>query len=193
VAEGVNGPSLVAGSWWGVGALDDDGSVVALSDLQLVSPGDDRGPAPSWASVSTADGADASPPTATEAAAGPAGARACDLLAVDEIQAAIGGTWNQPMLDVFPSGQSSDCTWTSENGTRFSVSILPASSYDPDGWGADGPVDRLGEKAFRVSHGLDRRIGFVHGEFSVMLRIDYRRIDEARFADLARSAEARLP
>jgi hypothetical protein len=190
VPEGTDGPSLVAGSWWSVAALAGDGSIIAISDLRSVSPGSDPGPAPSWTKALPAASPAAGP---TGAPAHPVGARTCDLLTVDEIHGAIKGTWGQPSLDVYPSGTTSRCEWTSVNGSRFALTILAASTYDPAGWNADGTVPDLGEKAFKVSHGLDRRIGFLHGDYSVTLTIDYLKVDFEGFAALARIAEDRLP
>lgn len=189
VPEGVGGPSLAAGSWWSVGAFGTDGSLVALSDLRAVSPGGDRGPAPAWAAGAPA----ASTPAPAATASTPTGARACDLLTSDEIHAAIKGTWGEPALEVYPSGQNSRCDWTSEHGTHFSVSIMPASTFDPAGWAADGTVDDLGDESFFVHHGLDRQIAFRHGEFSVSLVITFLKVDMDGLAGLARIAESRLP
>ena len=64
----------------------------------------------------------------------------------------------------------------------LSIDVMPAAAYDPEGWGADGTVDRLGEQSYVVSHGWDRKIGFVHGERSVMITIDWTRVDLDAFA-----------
>lgn len=202
VPEGANGPSLRPGSWWSVTALTGDGSVLAVSDLRAVSPTDDRGPDPLWAAASTAtdaatgdavEGDTASTTPAPEAATapGPIAGRACDLLTADEIHDAIEGDWNEPKPTSL--GQAASwCDWTSVNGTLLSLTVGPADQYDPDGWGADETVAGLGDRAYRVNHGWDRRIGFVHGEYSVTMTIDYTRVDVSGFLRLAGSIDGRL-
>jgi hypothetical protein len=202
VPEGVGGPSLRPGSWWSVAALGSDGTVVAMSDLRAVSPADDRGPAPAWAADSSigasGEGAVAPATTAPVASpspasdAGPIGARACDLLTGDEITSAIKGQWEAPSLSTF-GRDASWCEWRSVRGSVLSVSIGPAKNYDPDGWGADETLDGLGERAYRVNHGWDRRIGFVHGAYSVMMTIDYTRVDVDGYRQLAGLIDGRLP
>ena len=199
VQEGVVGPSLRAGSWWSVAALSVDGMITAMSDLRAVSPAGDRGPAPAWMVASPLRGVSElgaaasarAAPAPPAAAAAPLGGRACDLLTTDEIGAAIKGTWGAPQVTSHGT-QSSWCEWTSANGTKLSVMIAPASHYDPTGWDADGAIDGLGAQAYRVDHGWDRRIGFVRGEFSVMLVIDFTRVDSEGFANLGRLVDSRL-
>lgn len=202
VPEGANGPSLRPGSWWSVTALSGDGSVLAVSDLRAVSPTADRGPDPLWAAGSTAtdaatgdavEGDAASAALAPKAAPspGPNGGRACDLLTADEIHDAVEGDWGEPRLT--PLGQAASwCEWTSVNGTLLSLEVGPADQYDPDGWGADETVAGLGDRAYRVNHGWDRRIGFVHGGYSVTVTIDYPRVDVAGFLRLAELIDGRL-
>jgi hypothetical protein len=207
VPEGANGPSLRPGSWWSVTALTSDGSVLAVSDLRAVSPTDDRGPDPLWAAGTSAavgatgdagegdavDGDATSAAPAPEAATdpGPSAGRACDLLTAAEIHDAVKGDWGEPRLT--PLGQTASwCEWTSVNGTLFSVEVGPADQYDPDGWGADETVAGLGDRAYRVNHGWDRRIGFVHGESNVTVTIDYTRVDVAGFLRLAGLIDGRL-
>jgi hypothetical protein len=201
VPEGTNGPSLRTGSWWSVTALADDGAVLAVSDLRAVSPTAERGPEPAWAGgpateAATGEGSesDGTPSAPTADAASPAkpiGGRACDLLTVDEIHAAIEGDWNEPDLSSFGPA-ASWCEWPSVNGTLLSLSVGPTDNYDPDGWGADETLDALGERGYRVNHGWDRRIGFVHGEYSVMMTIDYTKVDPAGYLHLAQSIDDRL-
>jgi len=202
VPEGANGPSLRPGSWWSVTALTGDGSVLAVSDLRAVSPTDDRGPDPLWATGSTAtdaatgdavEGDTASAAPAPEAASSPGSnaGRACDLLTADEIHDAVKGDWGEPKLTSL--GQAASwCEWTSVNGTLLSLEVGPADHYDPDGWGADETVAGLGDRAYRVNHGWDRRIGFVHGGYSVTVTIDYTRVDVAGFLRLAELIDGRL-
>jgi hypothetical protein len=189
VAEGQSGPTIVPGSRWSVAAFGGDGSLVALSDLRPVSPTDDPGPAPDWLAAPAAN------PAATPAAAqaSPAGEfDACDLFSADEITAAIDGTWGEPVL-AYADVIGGRCEWTSANGSILSIDVLPATAYDPEGWGADGTVEGLGEQSYIVSHGWDRRIGFVRGDRSVMLTIDWTRVDLEAFAAIARQIEERLP
>ena len=198
VPDGVGGPSLRPGSWWSVAALAEDGTITAMSDLRAVSPADDRGPAPASIEESpattpsgTASASASASPAATSGAAASLAGRACDLLTADEIGAAIKGSWGAPELTSFGT-QGSWCDWTSANGTVLSVMTAPASHYDPTGWDADGTIDDLGAEAFRVDHGWDRRIGFVRGEFSVMLVIDFTKVDAVEFVNLARLVDTRL-
>jgi hypothetical protein len=185
VTEGQSGPTIIPGTHWSVAALGADGSLLALSELRPVSPTNDPGPAPDWMGAPT--------PTAEVAEASPVGAfDACAMLSADEITAAIDGTWGTPELTPYPGGQFGHCQWTSKNRSILSIDVMPASAYDPDGWGADGTVTGLGEKSYVVSHGWDRRIGFTRGDRSVMLVIDWTRVDMKAFSDLARKIEARL-
>ena len=91
------------------------------------------------------------------------------------------------------TGVQGICTWTSANGTPLTLYVAPADQYDPDGWGADETLSGLGDQAYRVTKGWDRRIGFVSGDASVMLTIDYTKVDAEGFVDLARLVESRLP
>lgn len=191
VAEGQAGPTIIPGSVWSVAALGSDGSLLALSGLRSVSPTDDVGPAPDWLAAPAT--AHASGQGDAEAEAPPAGEiGVCDLLSADDITAVIEGTWGEPML-AYGSGLAGGCQWTSANGSILSIDVMPAATYDPEGWGADGTVDRLGERSYVVSHGWDRKIGFVHGERSVMITIDWTRVDLDAFASIAREVEKRLP
>jgi hypothetical protein len=191
VTEGQAGPTIIPGTFWSVAALGGDGSLLALSELRPVSPTDDAGPAPDWLAAPAPDAGTA--PAPEEAQASPAGEfDACDLLSADEITAAIDGTWGAPVL-AYGDALGGRCEWTSENGSILSIDLLPAATYDPEGWGADGTVDDLGERSYVVSHGWDRRIGFVRGERSVMLVIDWTRVDLEAFASIARVIEGRLP
>jgi hypothetical protein len=191
VTEGQAGPTIIPGTYWSVAALGGDGSLLALSELRPVSPSDDPGPAPDWLAAPAAAADTASTPA--QAQASPAGEfDACDLLSADEIAAAIDGTWGAPVL-AYGDVTSGRCEWTSENGSILSIDVLPAATYDPEGWGADGTVDNLGEQSYVVSHGWDRRIGFTRGQRSVMLVIDWTRVDLEAFASIARAIEGRLP
>ena len=187
VAEGQSGPAIVPGTVWSVAALRGDGSVLALSELRPVSPTEDPGPRADWlAAVPVA-------PVEAPAAAPPAGEfDACHLFSADEITAAIDGTWGTPELSDYGSGNGR-CEWTSGNGTVLAIDVMPADTYDPDGWGADGTVEGLGEQSYIVSHGWDRRIGFVRGGRSVTLSIDWTRVDLEAFVGIAREIEGRLP
>ena len=202
VPEGANGPSLRPGSWWSVTALAGDGSVLAVSDLRAVSPTDDGGPDSLWAVGSSAtdaatgdavegDAASAAPAPASATSPGPIAGRACDLLTTDEIHDAVEGDWGTPKLTSL--GQAASwCEWTSVNGTLLSLAIGPADQYSPDGWGADETVEGLGDRAYRVNHGWDRRLGFVDGEYNVTVTIDYTRVDAAGFLRLAELIDGRL-
>jgi hypothetical protein len=189
VTEGQAGPTIIPGTFWSVAALGGDGSLLALSELRPVSPTDDPGPAPDWLAAPPAN------PAATPAVAqaSPAGEfDACDLFSAAEITAAIDGTWGEPVL-AYTDALGGRCEWTSANGTILSIDVLPAAAHDPEGWDGDGTVENLGEQSYIVSHGWDRRIGFVHGERSVMLTIDWTRVDLDAFATIARAIEGRLP
>jgi hypothetical protein len=195
VAEGVSGPSLLPGSWWSVAALGADGGVVAASDMRPVSPAADPGLEPEWAepaSTATASDPVSVTPLPTTAAVDAPGDHVCDLMSTDEITTAIKGTWLEPKPTAFGAG-AGWCDWTSEHGSILSLSVGPAANYDPDGWGADRSIDDIGFQAYSVEHGWDRRIGFVHDDVSVMLIIDYTKVDPPGFESLARLIEQRLP
>lgn len=193
VAEGQAGPTIIPGTVWSVAALGADGSILALSGLRPVSPTDDPGPVPDWIGAGASAAAASAAPEADVSTPAPAGPfDACDLLTADEIQTAIDGTWGAPESGSY-GGDSGRCEWTSENGSILSIDVMPADTYDPAGWAADGTIDGLGEKSYVVSHGWDRRIGFVRGGRSVMLVIDWTRVDLQAFEGLARQVEGRLP
>ena len=192
VTEGQAGPTIIPGTVWSVAALGADGSILALSGLRPVSPTDDPGPAPDWIGAAAAAAASAAPSAdvSSPPAVGPFDA--CDLLTADEITASIDGSWGNPESSSY-GGESGRCEWTSENGSILSIDVMPADTYDPDGWSADGTIDGLGEKSYVVSHGWDRRIGFVRGGRSVMLVIDWTRFDLQALKGIARLVESRLP
>jgi hypothetical protein len=191
VAEGQSGPTIIPGTVWSVAALGGDGSLLALSGLRPVSPTADPGPTPDWLAVPATTQAPGQGDAGDEAS--PAGEiGVCDLFSADEITAAIDGTWGAPVL-AYGEGMAGRCEWTSENGSILSIDVMPAATYDPEGWAADGTVEGLGEQSYIVSHGWDRRIGFVRGEHSVMLTIDWTRVDLEAFAGIARVIEGRLP
>jgi hypothetical protein len=189
VTDGQAGPTIIPGTVWSVAALGADGSILALSGLRPVSPTDDPGPAPDWIDAAAAAAAPADD-VSTPPPAGPFDA--CDLLTADEIRASIDGAWGAPESSNY-GGDSGRCEWTSGNGSILSIEVMPADAYDPDGWGADGTIDGLGEKSYVVSHGWDRRIGFVRGGRSVMLVIDWTRVDLQAFEGIARQIASRLP
>jgi hypothetical protein len=183
----------MAGSWWSVAALDQDDAVIAMSALRAVSPGSDLGPAPEWTTVKPTNAGDPAASSDPGAGGGSMGEQICDLLSADEITSLIKGTWGAGTGETYPTGKSGRCEWISEHGSKFSISFLDAESYDPEGWAADGEVDDLGSKAFWSKSVWDYRIGFVSGDVSVTLVIDYTKVDQAGFADLARLVESRLP
>ena len=190
VEEGVPGPALRAGSWWSVAAFGSDDTVIAMSELRAVSPGSDPGPEPEWTEVKPATVGGASP--TDEPGGETMGERICDLASTDEITGLIKGTWGAGTGETYPTGTAGRCEWTSEKGSLFSISVLGADAYDPEGWDADGEVEDLGSKAYFAKSVWDYRIGFVSGDRSVTLVIDYTRVDQAGFADLARLVESRL-
>jgi hypothetical protein len=185
VPEGVDGPSLVAGSWWSVAALDESGALVALSELRAVSPASDPGLEPSWAGgpVATAAAPTVAPTTA---------ATACAIVSTAEITAAIQGDWGEPKDESLGAGDLS-CAWTSSHGTLLTLSVEPAGNYDPEGWGADEKINGLGSTAYGANHGWDRRIGWVHDDVSVTLLIDFTKVDKAGYLALAHVVDERLP
>lgn len=190
VDEGVPGPALRAGSWWSVAAFGADDIAIAMSELRAVSPGADVGPSPEWTAVKPSTG---EPSPSPDPGAGSMGERICGLLAADEITGLIRGTWGAGAGETYPTGKTGRCEWTSANGTRFTISVLGADSHDPEGWDADGEVADLGSKAYYAKSFWDYRIGFVSGDYSVTLVIDYVKVDQTGFADLARLVENRLP
>ncbi|MCI0346939.1 MAG: hypothetical protein L0221_16095, partial [Chloroflexi bacterium] len=145
VEAGVPGPALKAGSWWSVAALGSDDAVIAMSELRAVSPGSDLGPDPEWTSVQPTTSDSSAEP---DSGGGTMGERICDLLSPDEITASIQGDWDAGDPTTYPTGRTGSCDWTSVNGSKLSVSVLNAETYDPAGWNSDGDLSDLGEKAF---------------------------------------------
>jgi hypothetical protein len=78
------------------------------------------------------------------------------------------------------------------NGSRLDLELWPADQYDPEGWGADGTIDGLGDDSYTVEHGWDRRIGFLASGITVNLIIDYTKVDRDGFTALARLVEGRI-
>ena len=186
VSDGTNGPSLVPGSWWSVAALAADGSVVALSELRSVSPTGESGPAPAWADGAVPP-ASSSPPGGQAAVVG-----WCDMLTPAEIADAIGGDWLEPTEGRLDA-HNGWCDWTSARGTLLTLTISPAAHFDPAGWDADEPIAGVGAEAYWAAVGWDRRVVFVQGESSVMLAIDFSRVDQDGLVHLAALVAGRLP
>ena len=191
VESGVSGPALKAGSWWSVAALDGSDTVIAMSELRAVSPGSDLGPAPEWTKVKPATSGGSEP--SADPGSGSMGEQICDLLSPDEIKGLIKGDWAAGTGTTYPSGTTGSCEWISEHGSKLSISVLDAGTYDPEGWNADGEVADLGSKAYWSKSMWDYRIGFLKDDVSVTLVIDYTRVNPDGFADLARLVEDRLP
>jgi hypothetical protein len=209
VADGQRGPVIVPGSWWSVAALAADGELLAASDLRPVSPTDDPGPEPVWA---TSAGAAASAPTsasggpadpATEpapAAAGPVTTETvqpCSLLTNAQLVDVIGGEWSEPEESLYPHGKGGSCSWTfaaSPYGGGVSISISRVEAYDPAGWNgeSDPLLDGIGDEAYLTRSGMDRKVGFRRGEVSVLVSFDYGEIDFERYAAVARLVDAAL-
>ena len=87
VVEGQQGPTLVAGSFWSVAAVDGDGRMVALSELRAVSPG---GPRSRPGLGSGPDGSVRSDGSVVPAAGGAMPAT-CDIATPDEIGGILDG------------------------------------------------------------------------------------------------------
>jgi hypothetical protein len=192
VPDGTNGPSLVPGSWWSVAALAADGSVVALSELRTVSPASDRAPAPAWADGHASPAASASPSSSTPPAGQAAVVGWCDMLTPVEIADAIGGDWLEPTEGRLDA-RNGWCDWTSARGTLLTLTISPAAHFDPAGWDADEPIAGVGDEAYWAAVGWDRRVVFVQGESSLMLAIDFSRVDRDGLLHLAGLVAGRLP
>ena len=207
VEAGQRGPVIVPGSWWSVAAVDAAGDILAASDLRPVSPTDEPGPPPAWlpgaASPTTADpvaepdpAADPSPATAS----GPVTTetvKPCALLSTAQVAEALGGEWSDPEESIYPHGKGGSCSWTfraSAYGGGLRVSISKPEAYDPAGWnGVSDPVlEGIGETAYLTRSGMDRKVGFVRGEVSVLLSFDHGDIDEARYVAVARLVDAAL-
>jgi hypothetical protein len=190
--KGEDGPSLVAGSWWSVSALDEAGNVVALSPLRAISPGDDRGPLPAWASgavvapSSPAPVASAAPPAASGALS------ACGLATASELSTALGMTFK----DGAPSGfamASDDCTFPTTKSGDLNVDLAPASGYMPDLWSPDQrPIPGLGEDSFSAKTAMDTKVGFRRGDHAVLLTFSFGRVDLDQLIELARTIDARI-
>jgi len=206
--DGVPGPQLVPGMVWSVAALDGDGRLVALSELRAVSPTSEPGPIEAAvaggvnaAVAVTSGGATGAGSAGAGQSGGPAEPAAsaaasvegpCGLLTAEEITAAIGGDWAEPISgDVV--GNTGSCEWQSAKGTLMTIWILAAEHHDPDGWGADETIDGLGEGAYAVTHGWDRRIGWVQSDVSVMLVTDFTNIKPEAFLGIATMIDERLP
>jgi hypothetical protein len=204
VEDGQPGPVIVPGSWWSVAAVDADGELLAASDLRPVSPTDDPGPEPVWA---TSAGAAASAPTsASDAPAEPAPAagpvstetvKPCSLLTNAQLVDVIGGEWSEPEESIYPHGKGGSCSWTfaaSPYGGGVSISVSKVEAYDPAGWNgeSDPLLDGIGDEAYLTRSGMDRKVGFRRGEVSILVSFDYGEIDFERYAAVARLVDAAL-
>jgi hypothetical protein len=197
----------VPGSWWSVAAVDAAGDILATSDLRSVSPTDDPGPPPAWlpgAPSTTAADPVAQPDPAADpsqaTASGPVTTetvKPCGLLSTAQIAEALGGEWSEPEESIYPHGKGGSCSWTllaSAYGGGLRVSISKPEAYDPAGWnGVSDPIlDGIGETAYLTRSGMDRKVGFVRGEVSVLLTFDHGDIDEGRYVAVARLVDAAL-
>jgi hypothetical protein len=186
------GPSLKPGSWWSVAALAVDGTTLALSDLRAVSPGDETGADPAWASGLPA--AATPEPAAPEVAAGaPTGElTACSLVTTDELESLLGRTFHPGA----PSGfalASDDCQFDTDKLASLNVDLSARSGFHPDLWAPDHTaVPGLGEDSFSVKSGMDRKVGFVRGDHAVLLTFSFGRVDEEAMIQLAKAIDARL-
>jgi hypothetical protein len=207
VEAGQRGPVIVPGSWWSVAAVDAAGDILATSDLRPVSPTDDPGPPPAWlpgAPSTTAADPVAQPDPAADpsqaTASGPVTTetvKPCGLLSTAQIAEALGGEWSEPEESIYPHGKGGSCSWTllaSAYGGGLRVSISKPEAYDPAGWnGVSDPIlDGIGEAAYLTRSGMDRKVGFVRGEVSVLLTFDHGDIDEGRYVAVARLVDAAL-
>jgi hypothetical protein len=189
---GEDGPSLVAGSWWSVAALDQTRTSIALSPLRAVSPGDDRGQAPAWATGTAL--ATSSPPAAEPPAQPESGAelKACGLVTPAELSSALGRTFS----DGAPSGfamASDDCTFPTTKTAELNIDLAPRSGYLPDLWSPDRrPIPGLGEDSFSAKTGLDTKVGFVRGSHAVLLTFSFGRVDADQLIELAKTIDARI-
>jgi hypothetical protein len=187
VEEGVNGPSLYAGSHWSVAGLAADGSLLALSALRPVSPESDRGSAPSWTAVSPATPA----PVATDA---PTEITACDLLTPGELEDLFGREFKAAQPD--DVHYISSCDFDLADGRPgVDVTMNPRDMYNAEDWA--GPdyeqVDGLGEDSFAVNAGILTVTGFIRGDKSVRLTLGFgKRALLEKLVEAARLADARL-
>jgi hypothetical protein len=185
-------PTLKPGSWWSVAALGADGSVMALSDLRAVSPGDEPGPTPAWASGLPAAASSEPAEAPADAGAPAANLTACALVTTDELEAILGREFHAGA----PSGfaiASDDCEFGTDKLASLNVDLAPRTGFHPDLW-APGhtPIPGLGEDSFSVKSGLDRKVGFVRGEHAVLLSFSFGRVDEDALIELAKAIDARL-
>jgi hypothetical protein len=187
VDEGVNGPSLVAGSHWSVAALAGDGSVLALSELRPVSPAEDPGPPPSWTKVSAATPA----PAASEP---PVEITACDLLTPGELEDLFGREFREPEPDDVHYISSCDID-LADGLPGVDVTMNPRDRYNPDDWAGPGyeQVDGLGEDSYAVNAGILTVVGFVRGDKSVQLKLGFgKRALLTKLVEAAKLADQRL-
>jgi hypothetical protein len=188
---GAPGLTLPAGSWWSVTAMDADGRLVGASGLRSVSPDDapaELQPPSSAASSSPTTGApseeDAEAPTA------------CDILTPDEAATVLGSPTDEGVRSGFTRPPADGCEWKTDNGQTLSLTVDPdPDAYEPERWATmaePNPPEAPGlpSPSYLIDDGLSVRVGWMHGDQTVML-IGYGGA-EAPLLALAAALEERL-
>ena len=95
-----------------------------------------------------------------------------------------------------PSGfalSGTDCTFPSDSLASLNVALDGPGGYFPDVWAPDHePIPGLGEDSFYVKSGMDSKVGFVRGEYSVLLTFSFGRVDPNQLVELAKAIDADL-
>ena len=192
-SEAVPGLELPPGSWWSVAALDDDGQVVAVSALRSVSP-EDAPAAPTPPSYFAA-GLEVDAATEDEAAAAvDEDPEACTIVERAEIEAALGEDASEGAPTEYSSGDGTDCEWTLGPGSNAILRLEPGTdSYEPEQWvkGEPVPVPGLGDASYLYNDHLTLRLGFTHGDWTVL--ISAWAGNEEGYVAMAKAIDARLP
>jgi hypothetical protein len=193
-SEAVPGLELLPGSWWSVAALDDDGEIVAVSALRSVSPED--APAEPTPPTYFAAGLEVDAPSDEEAAGAAVDEdlEACSIVERAEIEAALGADASEGAPTEYSSGDGTDCEWTLGPGSNAILRLERGTdAYQPEQWvkGEPVPVPGLGDASYLYNDHLTLRLGFTHGEWTVL--ISAWAGHEEGYVAMARAIDARLP
>jgi hypothetical protein len=193
-SEAVPGLELPPGSWWSVAALDDDGQVVAVSALRSVSP-EDAQAAPAPPAYFAAGLAVDAPADEEEAAAAvDEDPEACSIVERAEIEAALGADASEGAPTEYSSGDGTDCEWRLGPGSNAILRLEPGTdAYEPEQWvkGEPVPVPGLGDASYLYNDHLTLRLGFTHGDWTVL--ISAWAGNEEGYVAMAKAIDARLP
>ena len=88
-----------------------------------------------------------------------------------------------------------DCVWETTKLASVRISIGAKGAYFPTLWAGDDyePIPGLGDDLYVAKTGMDYKVGFLKGETSVLVQLDFGSADPAAMLELAELVESRIP